>query len=164
MQRTAGTGGAGASQDPPLLRMSDGPGLDTETLPPGEPDPYACLPPRAERSTSTLALTPPDWAFQVTGCDRQAVSDAFLVDPDLRDMDKFDDKVERLQRIMKAKRELAKLCHEIAMTTAKRKVGGQNKEQIVTPLPLDAFVAAMISKVRYFIVFCSLSLVADLPL
>ena len=49
-------------------------------------------------------------------CDRQAVSDAFLVDPDLRDMDKFDDKVERLQRIMKAKRELVKLGHEIATT------------------------------------------------
>jgi len=107
MQGAAGTGGAGASQDPPLLRMSDGPGLDTETLPPGEPDPYACFPPAP---ATAVVLAPPDWAFQVTGCDRQAVSDAFLVDPDLRDMDKFDDKVERLQRIMKAKRELAKAC------------------------------------------------------
>jgi len=113
MQGAAGTGGAGASQDPPLLRMSDGPGLDTETLPPGEPDPYACFPPAP---ATAVVLAPPDWAFKVTGFDRQAVSDAFLVDPDLRDMDKFDDKVERLQRIMKAKRELVKLGHEIATT------------------------------------------------
>ena len=74
----------------------------------------------------------------MTGFDRQAVSDAFLVDPDLRGMDKFDDKVERLQRIMKAKRELVKLGQEIAKTQGKRKVGGQNKEQIVTPLRLAA--------------------------
>ena len=120
MQGTAGTGGAGASQDPPLLRMSDGPGLDTETLPPGESDPYACFPP-VLGSSHALVLTPPDWAFKVTGFDRQAMSDAFLVDPDLGDMDKLDDKVERLQR-------------------------------------------TLLFFVRYFIVFCSLSLVADLPL
>ena len=44
----------------------------------------------------------------MTGFDRHAVSDAFRLDPDLRDMVKFDDKVERLRRIMKAKRELVK--------------------------------------------------------
>ena len=61
-----------------------------------------------------MSLTAPAWAYAVAGFDRQALDEAFLNDQDLRDVGELPDRVERLQRIMKAKKEVRRCDQEIA--------------------------------------------------
>ena len=128
-RHAAGTGAAGLGQQQgPLLRMSYGTSMDLvpmeESAP--RPDPYAFCP---GREPPPVPVNAPPWAHAVTGFDRQTLDEAFLNDQELRDVGEFPDRVERLQRIMKAKKEVRRCDQDIARIMSKRRVGGQSKSR-----------------------------------